>query len=220
MVYPERSTRAPVVVVIHEGFGLTAWVLGVTDQLAADGFIAIAPDLLAGTRLPKPPDSLRDGAGGPDATLARIGRHDPAQVVRRVEAAGRYGTGLPAAVERWGVVGFGWGGSLALATAAGARSLGAAVSFYGGVAADPADLSGVRAPTLALLAEDDAAVNTTMPYADSSYRAANARFEQVTFAGAGHGFLRAQDEGSGANRRAAREGWRRALAWFRRHLGR
>jgi len=46
--YPERSTKAPVVVVIHEIFGLSTWVRGVADQLAADGYIAIAPDLLTG----------------------------------------------------------------------------------------------------------------------------------------------------------------------------
>src|SRR5262249_52374526 len=44
VVYPERKTKAPVVVVIHEIFGLSAWIRGVADQLAADGFIAIAPD--------------------------------------------------------------------------------------------------------------------------------------------------------------------------------
>src|SRR6266849_1190297 len=48
VVYPERKTKAPVVVVIHEIFGLSDWIRGVADQLAADGFIAIAPDLLSG----------------------------------------------------------------------------------------------------------------------------------------------------------------------------
>src|SRR5207237_2103648 len=38
VVYPERQTRAPVVVVIHEIFGLSDWIRGVADQLAADGF--------------------------------------------------------------------------------------------------------------------------------------------------------------------------------------
>lgn len=46
VVYPERRDKAPVVVVIHEIFGLSTWIRGVADQLAADGFIAIAPDLL------------------------------------------------------------------------------------------------------------------------------------------------------------------------------
>ena len=43
VVYPERKDKAPVVIVIHEIFGMTDWVRGVADQLAADGFIAIAP---------------------------------------------------------------------------------------------------------------------------------------------------------------------------------
>src|SRR5215213_1108747 len=48
IAYPERSEKAPVVIVIHEIFGSTDWVNSVADQLAADGFIAIAPDLLSG----------------------------------------------------------------------------------------------------------------------------------------------------------------------------
>src|SRR3982751_2648065 len=48
VVYPERKEKAPVVVVIHEIFGLTDWVRSVADQLASEGFIAVAPDLLSG----------------------------------------------------------------------------------------------------------------------------------------------------------------------------
>src|SRR5207249_4527626 len=48
VVYPERKDKAPVVIVIHEIFGLTDWVRGVCDQLAENGVIAIAPDLLSG----------------------------------------------------------------------------------------------------------------------------------------------------------------------------
>ena len=42
VVYPERKTKAPVVIVIHEIYGLTDWIRGVADQLAAEGFIAVA----------------------------------------------------------------------------------------------------------------------------------------------------------------------------------
>jgi len=52
VVYPQRSTKAPVVVVVHEIFGLSTWVRGVADQLAADGFIAIAPDFSSTWSLP------------------------------------------------------------------------------------------------------------------------------------------------------------------------
>ncbi|HAF04089.1 MAG TPA: carboxymethylenebutenolidase, partial [Spartobacteria bacterium] len=48
VVYPESKKKTPVVLVIHEIFGLTDWVRGLCDQLAENGVIAIAPDLLSG----------------------------------------------------------------------------------------------------------------------------------------------------------------------------
>ena len=48
VAYPERKDKAPVVLVIHEVYGLTDWIRAVADRLAADGFIAIAPDMLTG----------------------------------------------------------------------------------------------------------------------------------------------------------------------------
>src|SRR5256886_17188083 len=47
VVYPEVKDKAPVVIVIHEIFGMTDWVRAVADQLAAEGVIAVAPDLLS-----------------------------------------------------------------------------------------------------------------------------------------------------------------------------
>ena len=48
VVYPQVSDKAPAVIVIHENRGLTDWVRTVADQVAANGYIAIAPDLLSG----------------------------------------------------------------------------------------------------------------------------------------------------------------------------
>src|SRR5262249_55455675 len=48
VVYPEKKEKAGAVIVIHEIFGMTDWVRGVADQLAKEGFIALAPDLLSG----------------------------------------------------------------------------------------------------------------------------------------------------------------------------
>src|SRR5215471_10613525 len=48
IVYPEVKNKATAVLVIHEIFGMTDWVRSVADQLAAAGYIAIAPDLLSG----------------------------------------------------------------------------------------------------------------------------------------------------------------------------
>ncbi len=218
VVYPERSTPAPVVVVIHEIFGLTTWVRAVTDQVAADGFVAIAPDLLTGKRLPMPPDEMSQSAQGLDSAIAVISALDYGQVLRRIAATGRYGLSLPAAQPRWGVIGFCWGGALVLATTGNVPDVGAAVVYYGGLTPEQASLAEVRAPTLGLFADNDARVNVLIPYADSSYRAAGATFESHIYPGAGHGFVREQTAQDGANLLATRDAWPRMLAWLRRYL--
>jgi carboxymethylenebutenolidase len=213
VVYPERATKAPVVVVVHEIFGLSTWVRGVADQLAADGFIAVAPDLLTGYAAPDAPDSVN---------VAAIRTVDAAQVQRRVAAAGAYGMALPAAQARYGVVGFCWGGSTSFqhAVFAGQNNTpgyGASVVYYGSAPAS-ALVAQVKAPVLGLFAGNDARVNATLPPADSTLRANGRAHEFATFGGAGHGFLRQQSGSGGANLTASQQAWPRTVAWFRRHL--
>jgi carboxymethylenebutenolidase len=214
VVYPQRATKAPVVVVVHEIFGLSTWVRAVADQLAADGFIAVAPDLLTGYVPPGAPDSVN---------VATIRGIDPAQVQRRVAAAGAYGMALPAGDARYGVVGFCWGGSTTWQHAVfagqnGTPGFAAGVVYYGGAPA-PAQVAQIRVPLLGLFGENDARVNATIPAADSTLRAQGRTHEFTTFAGAGHGFLRQQGGQNGANGAASQQAWPRTVAWFRRHLG-
>ena len=219
VVYPERPDPAPVVVVIHEIFGLTTWVRSVADQLAAEGYIAIAPDLLSGHSMPMAPDSFMAAEGGIDSAIAMVSRLDQDQVMRRIGAVGEWGVALPAAADKWGVVGFCWGGTTVLAYAA--HSGGAAdavVSYYGGIQQDQADMSRTTVPTLALYGGDDARVNSTRSYVEESFRAAGVAFESETYEGAGHGFLRQQTGQDGDNARAAAAAWPRMLRWFERYL--
>ncbi|HVE79382.1 MAG TPA: dienelactone hydrolase family protein [Gemmatimonadaceae bacterium] len=213
VVFPERRDKAPVVVVIHEIFGLTTWIRGVADQLAAEGFIAVAPDFLSGKLGGANPDSI-----SLDSAVAVVRTLDAAEVQRRIDAAARYGMALPAALPRYGVVGFCWGGSTSFAHAAHSPTLGAAVVYYGG-SPPAASLAAVRAPVLGLYGGSDARVNATVPAADSALRALGRTFDVHTFEGAGHGFLRQQAGQNGANMTATREAWPLTVAWFRRYLG-
>jgi carboxymethylenebutenolidase len=215
IVYPERPDPAPVVVVVHEIFGLTHWVRAVADQLAADGFIAVAPDLLSGHGVPWGPDGEPDR----DAAVAAIRGLAGDEVHRRVEAAATHAMRLPGARAAYGVVGYCWGGTVAFEHAALApQRLGAAVVFYGSSPATER-LQGVRAPVLGLYAGDDARVNATIAPADSALRALGRTFEPRLFPGAGHGFLRAQEGRDGANRAASVAAWPQAVRWLRTHLG-
>jgi carboxymethylenebutenolidase len=215
VVYPQRSTKAPVVVVVHEIFGLSTWVRGVADQLAADGFIAIAPDLLTGKVAPEPGSDTVAAA----AATAAIRSLRPEDVQRQIAAVGQYGMALPAAEKRYGVVGFCWGGSASFASAVESPSgQGAAVVYYGTSPATPS-LARVKVPVLGLYGGEDARVGATVPPADSAMKALGKRFEPHTFAGAGHGFLRQQDGQGGANLEAARQAWPLTISFFRSTLG-
>ena len=210
VVYPERSTKAPVVLVIHEIFGLSTWLRNVADQLAADGYIAVAPDLLTG-RVP---------FGSPDSVnVAAIRTLDSTTVFRQLDAVANYGASIPASNGKLGVVGFCWGGSYSFAYAAHAGSrVGASVVYYGTSPSTPY-LAQLTAPVLGLYGGNDMRVNSTIPRADSSLKALGKRYEHHEFAGAGHGFLRQQSDSTGANLRAAAQAWPMTIAWFRTNLG-
>ena len=212
VVYPERNTPAPVVLVVHEIFGLSNWVRGVADQLAAEGFIAIAPDLLTGHGVPDGPDGA-----DPEAARTAIRTLQPADVQRRLDAAASYGMALPAAAPRYGIVGFCWGGSTSFSHAVHSPRLGASVVYYGS-SPETSTLASVRAPVLGLYGGDDARVNATIDPAAAALRAAGKTFEHEIYPGAGHGFLRQQDGREGANLTASRAAWQRTVAWFRQHL--
>lgn len=213
IVYPERKSKAPVVVVVHEIFGLSDWVRGVADQLAADGFIAIAPDFLTMKNLPPGSDSAAT-----QAAVAAIRTLDPAQVQRMIDGAARYAMALPAAQPRYGVVGFCWGGGVSFEHATHAPSLGAAVVYYG-VSPKTEKLSMVQAPVLGLYGGNDARVDATIPPADSALRALSKTYSPNLFEGAGHGFLRQQNGQNGANLTATQKAWPATIAWFKRYLG-
>jgi carboxymethylenebutenolidase len=213
VVYPERPDAAPGLIVIHEIFGLSDWIRSVADRYAAEGFIAIAPDLLWGK-----------GAGGKgtdafpdqDAVIAAIRELTPAEVKDRLDGAYAYVRSLPSANGRVGSVGFCWGGHQSFQYAADQPDLGAAVVFYGS-APEPLDkVSGIRASVLGLYAGDDNRINSGIPAADSAMTAAGKRYEKEIYPGAGHGFLREDKEG--ANAAAAAKAWPRSVAFLKAGL--
>jgi carboxymethylenebutenolidase len=218
LVFPERRNNAPVVVVIHEIFGLSNWVRSVADQLAADGFIAIAPDLLTMKNVP----NNEKGEPAPDAARAAIQTLVPADYQRDMRATAEYAMNLPAAKKTYGVVGYCWGGSAVFNHAIFYPDVGAVVSYYGTTPISNDQLRGrisaIRAPVLGLYGENDQRVNATIAPMDSAMKALGRTYEHHVFTGAGHGFLRNQEGAAGANATAAQQAWPLTVSWFRRHL--
>lgn len=215
VAYPERADRAPVVVVIHEIYALSDWIRGVADQLAAEGFIAMAPDLISG----KGPSGGGSESVDRDGAVALIRGLDPQEVTRRLKAAASYATSLPAARPEVGIVGYCWGGSTTFRVATEWPELKAAVVYYGGSPATET-LASIRAPVLGHYGGDDARVNATIPEAQAEMERLGKFYEVNVYEGAGHGFLRQQAGREGANMRAAQQSWPRTVEFFREYLGR
>jgi carboxymethylenebutenolidase len=214
VVYPERKDKAGVVIVIHEIFGLTDWIRSVADQLAADGFIAVAPDFLSG-RGP--------GGGGTESVPVRddvvklVRELTPAEVDARLNAVRAKAIALPAANGKSATLGFCWGGARSFAYASAQPALDAAVVFYGSSPDAPA-LASVKAPVLGLYGGDDARVNATVPPAQAEMARLGRTFEANTYEGAGHGFLRQQEGRDGANLKASQRAWPRVVDFLKERL--
>ena len=214
MVYPERSDPAPVVLVIHEIYGLTDWIRSVADQLAAEGYIAIAPDILTG----KGPGGGGTESVDRDGAVALVMALDRGEVVVRLNAVAQFATSLPAAQDKWASVGFCWGGSTSFAYAAAQPNLSAAVVYYGSSPSAEA-LARIQGPVLALYGGDDARVNKTIPAAQTEMKRLGKSYQPEIYDGAGHGFLRAQEARDGANMRASEQAWPETIGFLRKELG-
>ena len=215
VVYPERSDPAPVVLVIHEIYGLTDWIRSVADQLAAEGYIAIAPDILTG----KGPGGGGTESVDRDGAVALVRALDRSEVVVRLNAVAQFATSLPAAQDKWASVGFCWGGSTSFAYAAAQPNLSAAVVYYGSSPSAEA-LARIQGPVLALYGGDDARVNKTIPAAQTEMKRLGKSYQPEIYDGAGHGFLRAQEARDGANMRASEQAWPETIGFLRKELGR
>ncbi|MDQ2919411.1 MAG: dienelactone hydrolase family protein [Verrucomicrobiota bacterium] len=200
VVYPQEKTKTAVVIVIHEIFGLTDWVRGVCDQLAENGVIAIAPDLLSGQTY-----SDIDGARKAISALAKE------QIIADLNATADYAAKIPASNGNLAVCGFCWGGGWAFAYAAINPKMKAAYSFYGTALDDPAEIAKITGPVYGFYAEKDERVGATIPKAVELMKAANKKYEPITYAGAGHGFMRDGEspEGTPENKKARDDAWAR-----------
>jgi carboxymethylenebutenolidase len=208
VVYPEVSTKAPVVVMIHEIFGLTDWAKEMADELASQGYIVVEPDLLSGFG---PNGGGSSDFPSQDAAVKAVSGLDPNGVMADLDAAADYGKKLPAANGKIAVAGFCWGGSKSFAFAAHRKDLSAAFVFYGTA---PSDVSTITAPVYGFYAGNDARVGATVPGTVEAMKKAGKVYEPVTYEGAGHGFMRAgEDPGNTnpANKTAREQAYARLL---------
>ena len=207
VVYPEVKTKAPVIILIHEIFGLSDWAKEMADELAGQGFIVVAPDLLTGFG---PNGGGSDAFPSMDATTKAVSGLDAVVVNADLDAAADYAKKIPAANGKIAVAGFCWGGSKSFAFAAHRKDLSAAFVFYG---TGPSDVTTITAPVYGFYAGNDARIGATIPATTDAMKAAGKKYDPVTYEGAGHGFMRAGEapDASPANKAAREQGFTRLV---------
>jgi carboxymethylenebutenolidase len=204
LAYPERPTPAPGVIVIHEIFGVSDFVRQTTEQLAKDGFVAIAPDLLS------------RGGGTPaagDSARKLIVALPPDQVTADLDGAQAYLKTLKAVrADAIGVIGFCWGGGQSFRYATNNARLRAFVVCYG-PSPRPEDIARIRAKGLGVYAENDARINTGLPETAAAIKQAAKDYQYSIYPGVGHGFLRAREKPEVAD-----SAWSAVIRFFRAQL--
>lgn len=210
LVFPEVKDKAPVVIVIHENRGLTDWVRSVADQLAEQGYIAIAPDLLSGMA----PDGGKT-SDFPDMDAARNSIYElPAeQVTADLNAVFDYAAKLPAANGTVAVAGFCWGGAQTFKFACEQPKLAAAFVFYGSPPESKEQVAKIHSPVYGFYGGNDARVNASIPAITGLMKEAGKKYQAVVYDNAGHGFMRAGEapDASEGNKAARNEAWERWL---------
>lgn len=209
--YPQREDKAPVVLVVHEIFGMSDWIRSVADQLAAEGYVAVAPDLLSG----KGPTGGGTESFSGDSVRAAVRGLSDDEVAARLNAVRAAALKLPASSGATAVMGFCWGGTTAFMYATRQPELKGAVVFYGTAPTDANALERIHCPVLGLYGGKDARVSSTVPATAAEMAIAGKVYQPFIYEGAGHGFLRQQSGMDGVNLQAARQAWQAALGFLR-----
>lgn len=207
LALPE-SGSGPGLVVLQEWWGLVPHIKSVTDRFAAEGYVALAPDIFKGVQTTSPDEAGR--------LLMALNIEQTAQ---DLQIATRFLLGQEAVISpKIGVVGFCMGGQLALLAATVSENIGAVVDFYGIHPNVKPDFSKLNAPVLGIFAEQD---NFVPPEAvkalETAIHEAGRAIESHTYPGVDHAFFN-DTRPEVYNATAAADAWERTLNFLHREL--
>lgn len=210
VVYPESSKNTPAVIVIHENRGLNDWARSFADELAAKGYLVIAPDLLSNAVL-----GIERTTDFPNTDAARdaLYKLDPDKITADLNAVYAYIKKAPSSNGKVSVVGFCWGGSQSFRYATNNPNLEKAFVFYGTAPENADDLKKIKIPVYGFYGGNDNRVNATIEKTQAVMKEAGLTYEYEIYDGAGHAFMRsgAASDGDEANKKAYQQGFERLL---------
>jgi carboxymethylenebutenolidase len=209
VAWPERKDDAPTIIVIHQIFGLQPWETSVVKKLASQGYLAIAPDLLASKYGKSPAD--------PDSAVKLFAGLTSERIMGDLDATAAYLDTLPGARRGdMATIGFCWGGQQSFAYATHNPKLKAVVVCYG-PAPDSAAMARITAPILGVYAEKDARVDDPLPKVAATMKALGKPFTYDIYPGTGHGFMTPGRMGNDTDQPDT--AWKRIFEFYGKYLG-
>lgn len=207
MAYPKSGKKFPAVIVIHENRGLVPHIRDVTRRMAAEGFLALAPDALS-------------PVGGTPEDVSNVGEKFkqlvPEQTTKNFVAAVKYLKTHPMSNGKVGCTGFCWGGAMTNQVAVNSPDLDAAVPYYGMPPA-PEDVSKIKAPVMAHYAGNDERINAAVPAFEEALKKNGKEYQIFFYEGAQHAFNNDSNK-ERYNEQAAKLAWGRTVGFFKEKL--
>lgn len=207
MARPKEGKKLPAVIVIHENRALQPHIKDVTMRMAAEGFLAIAPDALS---------PLGGTPENENEARTRMGDLDMNDTTADFVAAVKYLDTHPLATGKVGCTGFCWGGAMTNRVAVNAPDLDAAVPYYGSTP-DPADVPKIKASVMAHYAGEDARINSGIPAFEEALKKAGIDYQIFVYEGAQHAFNNDSNPGR-YHEEAAKLAWKRTIGFFKEKL--
>jgi carboxymethylenebutenolidase len=214
---PEGKTNLPVLLVVSEIFGVHEHIADVARRFAKQGYLALAPDLF-----------VRQGDPSASPTIADlmkdiISKTPDAQVMADLDACVAWARDSGGNLEKLAITGWCWGGRISWMYAAHNPGVKAGVAWYGRLVAEPSAISpkhpvdiasNLKVPVLGLYGAKDTGIPLdSVEKMKAALAQGNSKSAFVVYPNSGHGFY--GDYRPSYVEADARDGFARALAWFK-----
>ncbi len=204
---PKKTGKFPAVIIIHENRGLVPHIREVTDRMASEGFLSLAPDALS------PVGGTPEDISNVRELFAKL---NPEETTKNFVAAVKYLKTHPNSNGKVGCTGFCWGGAMTNQVAVNCPNLDAAVPYYGSQP-KAEDIPKIKTPILAHYAENDERINSGIGAFEDELKKNGKEYQIYTYPGTGHGFNNDSNP-ERYNDEQAKIAWKRTVNFFREKL--
>jgi carboxymethylenebutenolidase len=211
LVFPTADSSVSMgLIMIHEEWGLTDWIVNISSQVADQGYLVITPDLYSG--LVSGSDTVKDLINE-EVIRTQLLNCSHERIKSALDVSFEYLKANPLCNGKVAIIGFSWGGSQAFRYITENESLTAGFIFYGKTPENNRDLDRIKSPVYGIYGEYDTQLNSSLGSTIRRMKRLGKDYEPFIIKGGGHGFMRSGDRpwATEDNTKARTAGWNKLL---------